>query len=211
MNEIIGVIDSLAFQTHILAFNAAVEAARTGEQSRGFAVVASEVRSLALRSAGSARGIRQLIQGSSVQVSASVVQIWQAGTNMDRIVDGIREVAMNMAQISRVSSEQSTDLAQITVAIASSMRSLSVTDRWSVKRCTTLTSWKNGQKCYPIRCRIFGCSKARQAKPGVWSKQQRDWPKRILASNCCRPSRIHLRLSMTAICMCLYSTPEAIT
>ncbi|WP_039052347.1 methyl-accepting chemotaxis protein, partial [Comamonas thiooxydans] len=49
--DIIGVIDSIAFQTNILALNAAVEAARAGEQGRGFAVVAGEVRSLAQRSA----------------------------------------------------------------------------------------------------------------------------------------------------------------
>lgn len=117
MNEIIGVIDGLAFQTNILALNAAVEAARAGEQGRGFAVVAGEVRSLALRSADSSREIRQLIQASSQQVSASVAQIRIAGTSMDDIVSGIREVAASMAQIAQASSEQSNGLAQITIAI----------------------------------------------------------------------------------------------
>ncbi len=62
IEAIIGVIDSIAFQTNILALNAAVEAARAGEQGRGFAVVASEVRSLAGRSAGGCQGDQGLDQ-----------------------------------------------------------------------------------------------------------------------------------------------------
>ena len=117
MDEIVGVIDGLAFQTNILALNAAVEAARAGESGRGFAVVATEVRSLAQRSAASAKEIRQLITTSTAQVAAGVHQIRTAAKNITAIADGVRGVAGNMSLISASSAEQSASLSEITTAI----------------------------------------------------------------------------------------------
>jgi len=117
MNEIIGVIDALAFQTNILALNAAVEAARAGESGRGFAVVASEVRSLAQRSAESAREIRNLIKTSSTQVELSVEKIKTAGDGMEQILAGIRAVSGSISHISVSSGEQNKGIKEISASV----------------------------------------------------------------------------------------------
>ncbi|WP_050468445.1 methyl-accepting chemotaxis protein [Herbaspirillum chlorophenolicum] len=116
--DIIGVIDSIAFQTNILALNAAVEAARAGEQGRGFAVVASEVRSLAQRSATAAKEIKGLISDSVDKVDAGGKLVDEAGTTMSEIVTSVKHVADIMGEITAASQEQSAGIAEVNHAIA---------------------------------------------------------------------------------------------
>jgi methyl-accepting chemotaxis protein len=115
--DIIGVIDSIAFQTNILALNAAVEAARAGEQGRGFAVVASEVRGLAQRSAGAAKEIKALIGDASGKVEAGSALVQDAGRTMADVVASVRRVSDIVAEISAASAEQSTGIGQVNQAI----------------------------------------------------------------------------------------------
>ena len=118
INDIIGVIDGIAFQTNILALNAAVEAARAGEQGRGFAVVASEVRGLAQRSAAAAKEIKELIGTSVARVEEGGRLVDAAGGTMQRVVDSVQKVAGIMGEITNASQEQSSGIGEVNHAIA---------------------------------------------------------------------------------------------
>ena len=115
--DITGVIDSIAFQTNILALNAAVEAARAGEQGRGFAVVASEVRSLAQRSAGAAKEIKELIGSSVERVEDGSRFVSQAGQTMTEIVGSVRRVSGIIHEITASAAEQSDNIGHISQSV----------------------------------------------------------------------------------------------
>jgi methyl-accepting chemotaxis protein len=117
INDIIGVIDGIAFQTNILALNAAVEAARAGEQGRGFAVVASEVRSLAKRSADAAREIKKLISSSVEKVRGGTQVVEQAGHAMSEVVTNARQINAFLGEISIAAHDQALGVKQAGMAI----------------------------------------------------------------------------------------------
>ena len=115
--DIIGLIESLAFQTNILALNAAVEAARAGEQGRGFAVVAGEVRTLAQRSAAAAKEIKTLIDDSVEKVNQGSDLVRQAGSTMTEIIESTRRVTDIMGEITAATQEQTAGIEQVNGAI----------------------------------------------------------------------------------------------
>jgi methyl-accepting chemotaxis protein len=118
INDIIGVIDGIAFQTNILALNAAVEAARAGEQGRGFAVVAGEVRNLAQRSAQAAKEIKGLIGASVERVEAGSRLVADAGQTMSEIVGSVQRVSDIIGEITAAAGEQSDGIAQVNTAVS---------------------------------------------------------------------------------------------
>jgi methyl-accepting chemotaxis protein-1 (serine sensor receptor) len=117
IEEIISVIDGIAFQTNILALNAAVEAARAGEQGRGFAVVAGEVRNLAQRSAQAAKEIKSLISDSVHKINDGSSRVQVAGQTIGEVVQQVNRVSRLIGEITASTMEQSSGISQVSDAV----------------------------------------------------------------------------------------------
>ncbi|MGB0660805.1 MAG: methyl-accepting chemotaxis protein [Mangrovicoccus sp.] len=119
INEIVKVISEIAGQTNMLAFNAAIEAARAGQHGLGFSVVADEVRKLAERSAQATKEITKLINETVKRVSQGSEVSREAGEAFKKILDGIGKTTESISQISIAANEQQTAARDVAEAVQS--------------------------------------------------------------------------------------------
>ena len=118
IGAIVSTIEAIAFQTNLLALNAAVEAARAGDAGKGFAVVASEVRTLAQRSGEAAKTIKDLIAKSTDHVEAGDRLVGATDAALTEILDGVRNVARTIEEITDASNEQTTGVGEVYATVS---------------------------------------------------------------------------------------------
>ncbi|MCM7836440.1 methyl-accepting chemotaxis protein [Enterobacter asburiae] len=171
ISEITSVINSIAFQTNILALNAAVEAARAGDQGKGFAVVAAEVRTLAQRSAQSAKEIENLIKESVVHVDTGFSLVESAGDAMTKIETSVAQVRDIMNEIAAATDEQSRGISQIAQAMAE-MDTTTQQNAALVEESSAAASSLEAQAVQLEKVvSIFRVSKAHALRPELQSKE----------------------------------------
>lgn len=117
VQDIIQVIEGIAFQTNILALNASVEAARAGEHGRGFAVVAGEVRKLATKTSESSGQIRGIIDDIATRIKEGAQQSAQSGEGIESTVAAVKQVNDLMKEIALAVNEQESGINQVSTAI----------------------------------------------------------------------------------------------